>query len=61
MQETIRMLVDAAMRLNIVVEDSTVTVVGAEGSRMILYPDGRKVETTVEGAGIHRDQGPVEG
>ncbi len=55
------MLVDAAMRLNIVVEDSTVTVVGAEGSRMILYPDGRKVETTVEGAGIHRDQGPVEG
>ena len=51
MQETMRMLVDAAMRLNIVVEDSTVTIVAAEGSRIILYPDGRKVETSVEGAG----------
>lgn len=51
-QETMRMLMDAAMRLNIVVGDSTVTIVAAEGSRMILYPDGRKVEVPVEGAGM---------
>ena len=51
MQETMRMLINAAMRLNIVVGDSTVTVVAAEGSRMIFYPDGRKVETPIEGVG----------
>ena len=45
------MLVDAAMRLNIVVDDSMVTIVAAEGSRIILYPDGLKVEIPVEGAG----------
>jgi hypothetical protein len=51
MQETLRMLVNGAMRLNITVDDSTVTVVTAEGSRMMFYPDGRKIETSVEGAG----------
>ncbi len=51
MQETLRMLSEAAMRLNIVAEDSTVTVVAAEGSRMIFYPDGREIEIPVEGAG----------
>jgi hypothetical protein len=42
---------EASAALNILQDDSTVTIVGAEGSRLILYPDGRKIEYPIEGAG----------
>ncbi len=44
-------LMEASVALNIVQDDSTVTIVGAEGSRLILYPDGRRIEYPIEGAG----------
>jgi hypothetical protein len=51
MRQTMGKLMEAAAALNIVQDDSTVTIVGIEGSRIVLYPDGRKVEYPVEGAG----------
>lgn len=44
-------LMEASAALNIVQDDSTVTIVGAEGSRLILYPDGRRIEYPIEDAG----------
>ncbi len=44
-------LLEASAALNIVQDDSTVTIVGAEGSRLILYPDGRRIEYPIGGAG----------
>ncbi len=51
MQQTMQMLMEASLRLNIVQDDSTVTIVGAEGTRLVLYPDGRKIEYPIEGVG----------
>lgn len=51
MRERMGKLMGASAALNIVQDDSTVTIVGIEGSRIVLYPDGRKVEYPVEGAG----------
>ena len=42
---------EASAALNIVQDDSTVTIVGIEGRRVVLYPDGRKLEYSIEGAG----------
>jgi hypothetical protein len=51
MRQTMQKLMQASAALNIVQDDSTVTIVGIEGSRVVLYPDGRKLDYLVEGAG----------
>ena len=51
MRQTMQRLLEASAALNIVQDDSTVTIVGVEGSRVVLYPDGRTVEYPIEGAG----------
>lgn len=50
-RQTMQRLLEASAALNIVQDDSTVTMVGIEGSRLVLYPDGRRVEYPIEGAG----------
>jgi hypothetical protein len=58
MRERMGKLMEASAALNIVQDDSTVTIVGIEGSRIVLYPDGRKVEYPVEGAGNVETRAP---
>ena len=50
-QQSIQRLMETSNALRIVHDDSTVTIVGAEGMMLVLYPDGREINYPVEGVG----------
>ena len=51
MQETMQMVMQAAMLLTITQDDSTVTILGSKGSEIVVYPDGREIEVPIEDVG----------
>ena len=48
---SVQQLIQASTALNIVQDDSTVIIAGNDGTRLVFYPDGRKIEYPVEDLG----------